>query len=49
MGGEIGDGRSDIGSYLSPICETPSTVAALAGHEPDGFFAAGVKEAGKFF
>ena len=47
MGGEIGVGRSDIGSFLSPICETPSTVAALAGHEPDAFLAAGIQKTGE--
>ena len=41
--------RSEMGDSPSAICETPSTVAALAGHEPDAFFATGVEEAGQSF
>ena len=33
----------------SEMGDSPSTVAALAGHEPDAFFAAGVEEAGQSF
>jgi hypothetical protein len=49
MGGEIGDGRSEIVNYPSPICETPSTVAALAGHEPNPFLGPWIEEAGELF